>query len=54
MATGLHMKPLATQPQIMLSDLMIKGGPINPDVDFKASAGTVRDAMIELGTIALG
>ena len=46
---GLHMRPMATAPQFTLTDFMIKGGPIDPAVDFQIQAETVRQSIKDLG-----
>ena len=47
-ADGLKLRPVPTMPRITLSDFMIRGGPIDPPVDFQACVQTIRQAFTEL------
>jgi NAD(P)H-dependent FMN reductase len=45
---GLKMRPVATMPGITLSDDMIADGRVDPEKDFQAHAGAIRQAVGEL------
>jgi len=47
-AEGLKMRPVPTMPAITLTREMIQGGPIDPQKDFQAYAGSIRQALAEL------
>ena len=48
-AKGVHMRPVGTMPGIKLTHEMIRGGPIDPEKDFKAKeAERIRRAIREL------
>ncbi len=45
---GLHMRPLPTAPQFTLTDFMIKGGPIDPAIDFLLQKDILSQSIKEL------
>jgi len=47
-AEGVDMRPMATMPGIRLTREMILGGPVDPERDFQAEAGVIRQAIGEL------
>ena len=47
-AEGLDMKPVATMPGVVISHEMMRGGPMDPEKDFRAHVESVRQALIEL------
>jgi NAD(P)H-dependent FMN reductase len=51
---GLHMRPLATMPQITLSRFMIEGGPVSPEHDFAATRPAIEAAIAELTAALAG
>lgn len=50
---AVHLRPMATMPGIKLTREMILGGPADPEIDFKADAEVIRQAIGELSA-ALG
>jgi NAD(P)H-dependent FMN reductase len=47
-AEGLDMHPVATMPGITLSRAMIVGGAVDPEKDFRAHSGAIRQSLAEL------